>query len=248
MHAHRARIAEDIIAEFYVPSRRANRTVILCDGLPSVPCRGRLLDFFAKQGIWGIHIRYRGTWESDGNFLRQSPHLDVLDTVTAIEQGLKIICSDQVVHPPTEQIFVAGSSFGGAAALLASADERVTGAFAISPVIDWLELGESEPAELLYKLVIEGFGQAYRCSHVDFNKLLTGKFYNPIYSAPELEGSKIGIVHCVDDSVTPLSATHRFAEQTGCRLTEYKRGGHLSLNKIMVPRIWRKFKKFAKSF
>ncbi len=247
MHPHRTKIGPNIIAEFMVPRRKSRRTVILCDGMPSVPSRGRLLKFLANRGIWGVHIRYTGTWESGGEFLARSPHLDVIDAVNQLPKGLKAVWDRRLYYPPTDKIYVVGSSFGGAAALLSSADPRVTGSFALSPVVDWQETGRAEPVELVYHLVREGFGQAYRCDRRRFNKLLTGKFYNPIHEAERLNGEKIHIVHCADDDITPLFATKRFVKKNGGTLIEYKRGGHMSLSKIMTLRIWKRFNKFIQS-
>lgn len=246
MHPHRTRIAEDIVAEFTVPNRRSKRTVILCDGMPTVPKRNQLLEHLAKKGFWAISIRYRGTWESDGKFLLDSPCNDVRDTLNQLSEGLRTAWDGQVYRPPTENIFVVGSSFGGAAALLSSPDERVKGAFALSPVVDWRCAGPHEPLDFLYRFVREGFGQAYRFNTASWYKLSAGKFYNPAHEVDNLVGDKIGIIQCGDDWITPAKTAREFAKTVGCGYTEYKRGGHLSLSKLTMPRIWSKFAHFVR--
>ena len=66
----RTRFANDIVAEFWMPKKVSFRAVIICDGAPSVPSKSTLAGFFARKGYWVFHMRYRGTWESSGEFFR----------------------------------------------------------------------------------------------------------------------------------------------------------------------------------
>ncbi len=76
-HTFRARLPSGILAEFLPPAKPSNRVIILCDGLPSVPSKKEILQHLALEGFWVFHMRYRGTWESDGEFLNESPDTDV---------------------------------------------------------------------------------------------------------------------------------------------------------------------------
>jgi hypothetical protein len=77
----RTRFKKEIVAEFLPPLRakKKQRLIILCDGLPSIPRKQSLAESLAAKGFWVIYPRYRGTWESDGEFLEKSPHEDVLE-------------------------------------------------------------------------------------------------------------------------------------------------------------------------
>ncbi|HEV2174645.1 MAG TPA: hypothetical protein VGR71_13805, partial [Nitrospira sp.] len=70
----RTRFKNEILAEFLPPSRtgKKQKLIILCDGMPSIPRKQSLSKFLASKGFWVIYPRYRGAWESGGEFLRKS--------------------------------------------------------------------------------------------------------------------------------------------------------------------------------
>lgn len=76
----RTRFRNDIVAEFLPPSRpsKKQKLIVLCDGMPSIPRKQSLAEFLAAKGFWVIYPRYRGAWESGGEFLAKSPHQDML--------------------------------------------------------------------------------------------------------------------------------------------------------------------------
>jgi hypothetical protein len=39
-----------------------------CDSMPSIPRKQPLSDFLTGKGFWVIYPRYRGAWESGGEF------------------------------------------------------------------------------------------------------------------------------------------------------------------------------------
>jgi hypothetical protein len=74
----RTRFKKDIVSEFLPPSRpsKKQKLIILCDGMPSIPRKPQLSEFLSRKGFWVIYPRYRGAWESTGEFLAKSPHAD----------------------------------------------------------------------------------------------------------------------------------------------------------------------------
>ena len=86
----RTRFKKEIVAEFLPPVRagKRQRVIILCDGMPSIPRKQPLVEFLAAKGFWVVYPRYRGAWESGGEFLRRSPHEDILDVVNELPNGL----------------------------------------------------------------------------------------------------------------------------------------------------------------
>jgi pimeloyl-ACP methyl ester carboxylesterase len=131
-----------------------------------------------------------------------------------------------------DEIYVIGGSFGGAASILASLDTRVKKVIANCPVVDWSVLAHSEKAETSnpsYAAYIrEAFGLAYRLSDHNWNKLRTGRFYNPTHHIRQIDPSKILMFHAQDDPYVPYKSVARFAERTGVHLKLLKTGGHLS--------------------
>ncbi len=115
-HISRTRLTGKIVAEFLPPSRerKTQKVVILCDGMPSIPRKQSLSEFLATEGFWVIYPRYRGAWESGGEFLERSPHEDILDIIDDLPKELEEIAFGRRFRLSPDKIFVIGGSFGGA--------------------------------------------------------------------------------------------------------------------------------------
>lgn len=248
----RTRFKNEIVAEFLPPARarKKHRVIILCDGMPSIPRKQGLAEFLAGKGFWVVYPRYRGAWESGGEFLQRSPHEDVLDVVDELPNGLVEIAFGRRFALTPDQIFVVGGSFGGAAAILASLDRRVNKVVANCPVTDWTILDRSEKvetaAENYAEYIREAFGNGYRLSDANWEKLRSGSFYSPWHRRGEIDAAKVMIFHAMDDPHVPFNGSVRFAEKTGVLLKPVKRGGHLS-TEFVVRRYWERIKKFLDS-
>ncbi len=214
----RTRFKKEIVAEFLPPARSGKRqkAIILCDGMPSIPTKQPLAEFLSRKGYWVFYPRWRGTWESGGEFLNKSPAEDITDVITGLEKGrIKEIAFGQEFKLAPDSIFVIGGSFGGAAAILASLDCRVNKVIANCPVVDWsalLKAPEKETSNKSYPAYIrEAFGNAYRLRDKNWNKLRRGNFYNPAQHIRELTGPKIMMFHAKDDPIIPWRQVDRFA-------------------------------------
>ncbi len=264
----RARFKRDILAEFLPPARgekarsrhggsgrrgstaKKDRVIVLCDGMPSIPCKQPLAEFLAAQGYWVFYPRYRGAWESGGEFLARSPHLDTLDVIEGLQGEIRELAFGQRFRVRADEVFVIGGSFGGAAAILCSLDKRVKKVIANCPVVDWGILRESEKAETSnpnYAAYIRAaFGTGFRLSDRNWKKLYSGTFYNPIHHVDEITPSKVMMFHAQDDPNVPYKSVVNFAKCTGVKLKLLRRGGHLSTDMI-VRRYWRQIRKFLES-
>jgi esterase/lipase len=193
----RTRFAKDIVAEFVPPSRprKRQRVIILCDGMPGIPRKQLLADWLARKGYWVFYPRYRGAWESSGEFLARSPHEDVLDVIDGLYKPIRETAFGQTFTVKPDEVFVIGGSFGGAAAILCSLDPRVKRVVANCPVVDWSILRSALRAETTNRSYVaylrDAFGRGYRLSEKNWNKLYTGTFFNPIHHADEIDPSKI---------------------------------------------------------
>ncbi|MFC1687366.1 alpha/beta hydrolase family protein [Patescibacteria group bacterium] len=246
MHTLRTRFAKDIVTEFLPPNKKSQKVVIICSGMPSVPAKKDVMEFFAKKGFWVFYPRYRGTWESGGTFLQKSPHQDVLDVISGITKGFTDFYSKKKFKITPKKLFLMGSSFGGPAVILASNDSRVTKVVALSPVIDWRAQGKTEPLSWLKWFTKEAFGNGYRFNKNSFRKLYSGSFYNPMSQVDKLDGNKLLIIHAKDDKVVPLKPAIRFSKKTGSKMIIIQKGGHLSLSALVKPSMYNKVKKMLK--
>ena len=246
-YALRTRFAKEIVAEFLPPRRatKRQRVVITCDGAPSVPSKSSLLEFFSQKGFWAIHFRYRGTWESDGVFLREPPDKDVIDIIDSLPRGFISFWDGKKYRVQPDEIFIIASSFGGPAGILASRDPRVTKVICISPVVDWRAPSKAEPLDWMKTFIQNAFGNGYRFGTAEWKKLASGTFYNPVRHIDEIDGSKLFIFHARDDESVRWNEVARFAQTTGAKLKLFNRGGHLS-SKFIVAKYWPQIAKFFK--
>src|SRR5690242_9080309 len=145
----RTRFKKEIVAEFLPPARasKRQRAIILCDGMPSTPRKQPLMTFLSERGFWVFYPRYRGAWESDGQFLEKSPHEGILDVIGELPKGVRESAFGCRFRLSPDKVFVIGGSFGGPAAILASLDSRVTKVIASCPVVDWSILRKEQKTE-----------------------------------------------------------------------------------------------------
>ena len=248
----RARFKKEIVAEFWPPVRpgKKQKIIILCDGMPSIPRKQPLGEFLSRKGYWVFYPRYRGSWESDGQFLAKSPHQDILDVIDELPKGVTEVAFEQRFALSPDEIFVIGGSFGGAASILASLDPRVKKAIANCPVVDWRILVASEKAETskpsYVAYIREAFGSGYRLSERNWQKLHAGKFYNPAHHIHQIIPSKVMMFHALDDPYVPYKSVRKFADETGIRLRSLRRGGHISTDGT-VRKYWPEIRKFFDS-
>ena len=248
----RTRFNRQIVAEFLPPARagRKQRVIVLCDGMPSIPRKQPLAEFLAAKGYWVFYPRYRGAWESRGEFLERSPHLDVLDVISGLRREILEHAFGKRFRVKADEIFVIGGSFGGAAAILCSLDNRVKKVIANCPGVDWGILREEEKTETSnpsYAAYIRAaFGQGYRLSGRNWKKLYSGKFYNPGHHVDEIDPSKVMMFHAQDDPHVPYESVVKFACETGVKLKLLKRGGHLSTD-MVVRKFWGEIERFFRS-
>lgn len=233
MRLKRAKLAGDVLVEFLPPRRPSNRVVIILDGLPTQPSKAPLVKWFAKKGFWAFHLRYRGTWESGGQFLDHEPAQDVFDVIDALPGGFKTVWSEEVFRVNPNQVCVVGSSFGGCTALMCALDDRVDRVVSLAPVTDWTAPTPGEPHDYLERVVNEGYGGAYRFSHVDWERLGRGEFCQPIAHKEAFDHKKLFIIHAEDDTVVPVEQTRTFLEHVPATHRFLKRGDHLSASALM---------------
>ena len=249
MYTLRARFKKDIVAEFLPPARKSSRVIIICGGMPCVPSKKELLSFWAKKGFWVFYPRFRGTWESGGEFLKKSPHEDILDIINELPKGFIDLWGKAHYQVKPSKLYLIGSSFGGPAALLASRDKRVTKTVVVSSITDTpaMKHSKAEPLGWLYTIVQGAFGEAYRCPKKNWNKLSKGFFYNPTKHIHELDGSKIIFIHAQDDQSVACKPVQQFAKKINAAIILLKKGGHLSASITAQPRFYKAIQKFFRA-
>jgi len=250
VHPIRTVFAGDIIADVLLPEHQTGKIAILAGGLPSSPSKNDVLRFLSALGYVTIFFRYRGSWESKGNFLEQSPAKDIEDILSDLKTQKKIydVFSQTWIPIKVSFVYLFGSSFGGPAVILNSKNPLVKKVIALSPVLDWKELENSnEPLDPYVRFLEAGYPGAYRVKNArDWKKLLRPDFYNPITS-DSIVGKKIMILHAKDDTNVPYNSVIPFARTTGATYYLKPKGGHFGLRHITHQFFWKKIADFIQS-
>jgi alpha-beta hydrolase superfamily lysophospholipase len=214
--------------------------------MPGTPRADETLKFWAKKGFWVFFPRYRGTWESGGEFLKESPEKDILDVIDELSKGFKDLWTGKRYRLSVvgRKLFVFGGSFGGPAAILCSRDPRVTKAVAFASIYDWGAETPDEPMDKLGRFIPKAFGKCYRFSSMNWNRLSRGEFYNPVDEMDTIDPKKILLFHAKDDMVCTYPPAQVFAQKTGAKLITLRTGGHFGFNKSVEPRVYRRIKAF----
>ncbi len=242
----RTRFKKEIVCEFLPPARPSSKVIILAYGMPGVPKAEETMEFWSKKGFWVFFPRYRGTWESDGEFLKHSPHEDILDVIAELPKGFTDLWSGKRFTLRASQcaIYLFGGSFGGPAAILCSRDSCVAKAVAFAPVIDWTAPSKDEPMDKLGAFLPNGFGNSYRFSKRNWARLSRNEFYSPCKVADTIDGKKLLIFHAKDDGSVPYGHTKRFAEKTGSKLITLRTGGHFGFSRSIDPVFYKHIRDF----
>lgn len=247
MNTHRTRIGREIVAEFVLPDVKTNNVAIIASGMPSNSSKVALMGFLAQQGFIVIHPRYRGSWESDGEFLKHEPTKDIELVIKHMQDGIPFesLWEEKMYKfPKRPQVYIFAGSFGGPAGLLLSSHPAVKQVVCVAPVVDWTMESKAEPLDWLYKIVRSAYGQGYRVQQKNWDKLGKGTFYDPTKQPQNIDGSKVIIFHAMDDESIPHEGVVEFAAKHNIRLHSKRVGGHLSMSKIPEAFYWNRIQKF----
>lgn len=229
MKTLRTRFGKDIVCEVAGPPRASRKVLLLIGGLPSLPSKPELLEYYANKGYWVFMPRIRGTWESGGEFLKYSPEVDHTTVIKGISKGWRDLWTGEKFVLKPKQMDVIGGSFGGTAAVLLSALPEVRKIVAFAPVIDWSVEGAGEPHGKFKHFLHEAYGMAFRGEDKNIDRMFSGAFYNPA-TTKGLIGKKMLIVQAKDDDIVPYEPVVGFVEKHGAKLVLRNTGGHFGLS------------------
>jgi len=241
---HRGRTG-DIIFEFSLP-QEAKYALILCDGLPSVPKQKELIAFLISKNIAVFYPRYKGTWESGGTFLAESPARDIAELATLIKQGNVTELYSQKTFKLKGPIHALGSSFGGSVALALADNKDISKIVALSPIIDFKSHNDNNNEQDLYALknfIHDAFGFGYRFDEQSWDELLQGKVFNPPQTIDSERANDIAVAYGISDTEIDYKKITGYASRNSIRSFSTENIGHLSFSKIPES-LWEKILSF----
>lgn len=226
-----------ILTEFaFLEGTIPNHAVIMCEGLPVVPKRQEAIEFLADQGYLVFYPRYRGTWESDGEFLTQDPVEDISLLVELINSGkITELYNNKTFAFDIEKISVIGTSFGGSIALEAASINNVNKIVALSPVVDYKKFNTQYPEEDLKhtgEFIERAFSNCYRYSKKNWQRMLDGLVIDVSQALTDENVKKIMVFQCEDDTSVNHVPVAEYAEKYNLTYKQFKTGGHFSFSRI----------------
>ena len=156
----------DIFFEFLIHDIKKD-SIILLSGFPSSNCMDEIIYFLHEKGFNVFVPRYKGTFQSKGEFLKTNPIIDLVEFITQLKKGRATsLWNMKNISFEIGQIFVFGGSFGGSiGCALAATSKDISKAVLATPVWDY-EIHNKEFKEQdlnqLTKFVKRAFKNLYR--------------------------------------------------------------------------------------
>lgn len=226
-----------ILSEFaFLEGTKPTHAIILCEGLPAIPKRQDVIEYLANQGFLVFQPRYRGTWESDGEFLLQSPLIDIQDVVEVIKSNnIQELFNMKTFIFDIQRISVIGTSFGGSVALSSISIPEVQKVVALSPVINFKTFNTTyheQDLKQIGEFILRAFTNGYRFTRENWLRLLNGEIINPAEVMTSETSEKIFIIQCEDDQTVNYRPVTDFAQKMKVKYELLLTGNHFSFSKI----------------
>ena len=221
-----------IISEF-LAVENSDTTLILLDWLPSnISCKRDVMQKLASFWFSSIAPRYKGTWESEGEFLDHNPAEDIKEIINTIRDWEFIdLYNSTTCKLPSKKIVLIWVSFWWIVALdcidgLRNNDKCLL----ISPLCDMVKF--SHDLGDIRDFVKNGFWRAYNFSLGNWDNMVNGKLFMTDYSLTRNFSDKIALLYDEKDSSILESDLINFCKDTSItNITKFSWYGHLSYSK-----------------
>lgn len=234
---------KDIVFEFSPSAGKPKGVIILCEGLPSVPKQKELISFLSSHDYFIVYPRYKGTWESNGKFLSESPINDVEEIMNLLKNGeITELYSNKTFSIDSDNIILIGSSLGGSIALTCSNNNLVSKIVVFSPIVNFSTHNDNNQEQdliWLEKFIRKGFGMGYRYKREDWVNMTKGLIFNPPQEIEKDKGKDILVVYGQQDMEIDFKKIENYTERNNIKKICLKDEGHLSFSKISQE-IWNK--------
>lgn len=239
-----------IFFEFALQDRFADAVVIL-PGFPARNDFNELMGAFYDKGYHVFAPRYKGSYQSTGNFLARNPVNDLIMFVKNLDKGMaKSLWDNSKQYFKIHKKILVSNSFGGAVALgLAAKSGKFSHLILAAPVWDFKKHNENWDEQNLQQLtdfVKRAYKSCYRIEFENINKKLEKfKETQPEYYLPKLQKFPILVFHDPNDKVVSFNHTKEMLPklQKATYIEHYL--GH-ELNEALLRTYWKEIDKFIK--
>ncbi len=232
---YRGRIKE-MVFEFSPAEGESRGVIIICDGLPNVPKQKELISYLSNKGFFTIFPRYRGIWESEGEFLKDSPSKDIEEIIDYIKKNkINELYANKEFDVIGQNIYLLGSSFGGAVALSLVDNKDVSKIIVFSPIVDIKNHNKEGKEKNLFWLgdfIKRAFGQGYRFSEENWKKMVSGDLFTPPQEIMPERAKDILIFYDKSDSDIDYKKIDNYSLRNNIKTIELENIGHISFSKL----------------
>jgi len=203
---------------------QGGKAIILLDGLPSVPHQKEVMTRFSRLGYSVFFPRYKGTWESKGNFLEKTPAFEIDQLIYSLKKGITLDGKKEIF----KEINILSTSFGGAVALCLENKKLIHKCICLSPVYSFLKIEEMNS---IGKYLEEYFSGSYRFSSDNWRNLTSGKILNPS-SFKKKYSSKYLMIGGEDDKTINFEDLKKFSVLKNIKVAKIATKGHLNFSDL----------------
>lgn len=205
-------------------------TIILLGGFPGSTQKDEMMYFFYEKGFNVFFPRFKGTFQSEGEFLETNPVEDLLLFIKELKkEQAKNLWDLSKVNFKIGKINVVGDSFSGAIACgLGACSEDISKIILASPVLDYKKHnidGNEQDLDALTLFVKRAYKNLYRYSfnslQKEINKFkeISPNFYLKLLDKPIL------LFHDPNDrSVSMKHGKVLFGDMKNCRIIKTNMG------------------------
>ena len=221
-----------IISEF-LSVDNSDTTVILLDWLPSnISCKRDIMQKFVSFWISSIAPRYKGTWESEWEFLDHNPADDIKTIINTARNSEFIDLYNNISYKlPSEKVIIIWVSFGWIVALdclnsLTKNDKCIL----ISPLCDMVQF--THDLKDIRDFVKTGFWRAYNFSLKNWDNMVDGNLFKTDYSLIKEKSNQITLIYDENDKSILSNDLQAFVKNTDINnIVKIDGYGHLSYSK-----------------
>lgn len=205
--------ADGVYFEFLTAGEE-REAVVLLDGFPSSNDREEEMRLLFQNGYNVFYPRYKGTFQSDGEFLKRDPSATMAEFLEYLQTGSTVnLWDEKQVSFQNSGFHLILGSFGGAVSLAVAHQFDVDSVVLFSPVWNFAEHNgtyEEQDISHLTSFVKRAYKHLFR---FDFNnvkeEMVRFDSCKPSHYLP-LSETVVGVFHDPDDSVVSVEHSRSY--------------------------------------
>lgn len=206
--------AKDTFFEFII-HKKLSKAIIIFPGFPSNNNFDEIMLTLYKEGFNVFVPRYKGTFQSKGNFLKKDPINELSEFIEFLnKESTTNLWNQEEVKFRNEEIILIGNSFGANMALNVSITNNINKVVLFSPVWDFKNHNtkyKEQDLEQLTRFVKRGWNNLYRYNFDNIqHKMMTYSSCDWEKNKKLITNQKILVFHDPKDSSVSIEHSRKF--------------------------------------